>query len=316
MMQGDNMDMNWNTMLHDAAHLSFESETEKPGISDNESSVPVDLSRRQVRRLAEKIILLPHFGVVLLFSKYCFRLSAKETEMFFDMENAKGKLKFYSRLLSEIMGLGTDQVISEASLTRSCALAMKNYLHNALKAQTDAGTIRSRRMPTTFGRIRRAAAAAAIAVAVLFSASMAANAQFREKVITWVIETFEKYSIFELKSDETDLQPDLQDFIPTYLPEGTVLQSTIEQPEVLGYEYTIGDSDTLSIWISQSDVSIYLDTENAEIQPLDEDGLSGYCFEKDGLCYICFERDGCFFAVYGSIDMDELLQIAVGIEKE
>lgn len=316
MRKSEIMDMNWNMMLHTAAHLSFESETEKLAISDNEDSTPVDLSRRQVRRLAEKIILLPHCGVVLLFGKYCFRLSPKETELFFNLENARGKLRYYSRLLSEIMGLNTDQVISEASFTRSCALAMKSYLHNALKAEPNVSTMQSRRVSMTWGRIRRVAAVAAITVALLFSTSMAANAQFREKVITWVIETFEKYSIFELKSDETDLQPDLQDFIPTYLPEGTVLQSTIEQPEVLGYEYTIGDSDTLSIWISQSDVSIYLDTENAEIQPLDEDGLSGYCFEKDGLCYICFERDGCFFAVYGSIDMDELLQIAIGIDKD
>lgn len=52
-----------------------------------------------------------------------------------------------------------------------------------------------------FRRFGKAVAVAAITITLLFSTAMVANAQFREKVIAWVVETFEKYSIFELQSD-------------------------------------------------------------------------------------------------------------------
>ena len=68
--------------------------------------------------------------------------------------------------------------------------------------------------------------------------------------------------------------------------------------------------------VSQSDNRIYLDTENAKIEPFDKDGVTGYFFQKDGMSYICFERDGCFFSVYGSIDVDEIVKIAAGITKK
>ena len=141
-------------------------------------------------------------------------------------------------------------------------------------------------------------------------------AQFREKVITWVVETFEKYSIFELKSDGENTQPDLQSYKPTYLPDGAELQNTVELPEFYGYEYAIDDTAYFSIWLSQSDIRIYIDAENADVEPFDKDGITGYFFKKVDLNYVCFERDGCSFSVYGLLDTDELIKIAAGITKE
>lgn len=68
--------------------------------------------------------------------------------------------------------------------------------------------------------------------------------------------------------------------------------------------------------LSQPDIRIYIDAENADIEPLDKGGVTGYFFKKDDLNYVCFERDGCFFSVYGSIEVDELIKIAAGITKE
>lgn len=59
---------------------------------------------------------------------------------------------------------------------------------------------------------------------------MVANAQFRERVISWVIETFEKYSIFELHGDELDELQDLTEYQAGYLPDGAILQDTTKQP--------------------------------------------------------------------------------------
>ena len=118
------------------------------------------------------------------------------------------------------------------------------------------------------------------------------------------------------KATGENTQPDLQSYKPTYLPDGAELKNTVELPEFYGYEYAIDDMDYFSIWLSQSDIRIYIDAENADVEPFDKDGITGYFFKKEDLNYVCFERDACSFSVYGSLDMDELIKIAAGITKE
>lgn len=59
-----------------------------------------------------------------------------------------------------------------------------------------------------------------------------------------------------------------------------------------------------------------MDTENSKIEPVSIDGAMGYLFERDSRKYVCFEKEGCYFSVYGSLDMEELIKIAAGITKE
>ena len=94
------------------------------------------------------------------------------------------------------------------------------------------------------------------------------------------------------------------------------MQNTIELPEFISYKYEVGSSDYFTVLLSQSDVRIYVDVEDADIESLDKNGITGYFFEKDNLKYVCFDCDGCSFAVYGSLEEDELIKIAAGIAKE
>lgn len=309
------MDMNWQAMLHEAANASFEKDIEVRAADDNDAYSCVDLPKAKIRELSEKILHLPHQGIALLFSRYCFWLSPQETEKFFHIKNAKGRFRFYRELLSSSMGLSSEQVISDASLNHACKIAMKDYLRTELKEDSAANSVGKSRTHIVFRRFGKTVAVAAITITLLFSTAMAANAQFREKVIAWVVETFEKYSIFELQSDGENAQPDLQSYKPAYLPDRAELQNTVELPEFYGYEYAVGDMDYFSIWLSQSDIRIYIDTENADVEPFDKDGITGYFFKKDGLNYVCFERDGAFFSVYGSLDVDELIKIATDITR-
>lgn len=310
------MDMNWQAMLREAADASFEKNIESLAAADNDACSYVDLPKAKIQELSEKILRLPHQGIVLLFSRYCFRLSPKETEKFFQLENAKGRFRFYRELLSSNMGFSSAQVISDDSLNQACRIAMKTYLRMELKEDPAANSAGKRRTHIAFRRFGKAVAVAAITITLLFSTAMVANAQFREKVIAWVVETFEKYSIFELQSDGENIQPDLQSYKPTYIPDGAELQNTVEVPEFISYKYEIGGSDYFIIQLSQSDIRIYVDAENADIEPLNKDGVTGYYFKKDGLNYVCFERDGCSFSVYGSLNTDELIKIAAGIAKK
>ena len=309
------MDMTWKSMLHEAAAASFEKDIKSFAV-DSISYSCVDLPQARIRELSEKVLLLPHQGIVLMFSRYCFRLSSEEAEMFFHLKNAKGQFRFYSELLSSCMGLAENQMISDASFSKACKAALKNYLRAELKEGIFDKTYKRSKLSVPPRKIGKAVAVAVITLTLLFSTCMVANAQFREKVIAWVIETFEKYSVFELRSDGETERSDLHSYKPTYLPEGAELMETIEQTVFIGYKYIIGGSESFSIWIGQTDIRIYTDAENADIEPLDRDGVTGYLFRKDDLKYMCFERDGCFFSVYGSLDMEELIKIAAGITRE
>lgn len=309
------MDMTWKSMLHEAAAASFEKDIKSFAV-DSISYSCVDLPQARIRELSDKILLLPHHGIVLLFSRYCFHLSPEETEMFFQLKNAKGHFRFYCALLSSCMGFAENQMISDASFSKACKAALKNYLRAELKEGIFDKTYKRSKLSVPPRKIGKAVAVAVITLTLLFSTCMVANVQFREKVIAWVIETFEKYSVFELRSDGETERSDLHSYKPTYLPEGAELMETIEQTVFIGYKYIIGGSESFSIWIGQTDIRIYTDAENADIEPLDRDGVTGYFFRKDDLKYMCFERDGCFFSVYGSLDMEELIKIAAGITRE
>jgi len=278
-------------MLHEAANASFEKDIEVRAADDNDTYSCVDLPKAKIRELSEKILYLPHQGIVLLFSRYCFRLSPQKTEEFFQMKNAKGRFRFYRELLSSSMGLSSEQMISDASLNRACKIAMKDYLRTELKEDAAVSSAGKSRTHIVFRRFGKAVAVAAITITLLFSTAMVASAQFREKVIAWVVETFEKYSIFELQSDGENTQSDLQSYKPTYLPDGAELKNTVEQPEMLVYEYAINEAESFEIMITQSDNRVYFDTENTKIEPFDKGGVTGYFFQKDGMSYICFERD-------------------------
>lgn len=60
MRKGDDMDMNWQTMLHEAANASFEKDIEVRSAADNDAYSCVDLPKAKIRELSEKILHLPH----------------------------------------------------------------------------------------------------------------------------------------------------------------------------------------------------------------------------------------------------------------
>ena len=191
------MDMSWQALLQEAAATSFEKTADTLAAAENDNCACIDLHQQQIHELSKKILLLPHQGRVLLLSRYCFRLSPEETEMFFHLENAKGHFRFYKELLSSSMGVEAGCMISDDTFVKACHIALKGYLHNELEADADDEAAGNNRTYIAIRKVWKTVAVAAITLTLLFSTCMVANAQFRERVISWVIETFEKYSIFE-----------------------------------------------------------------------------------------------------------------------
>ena len=210
------MDMSWQALLQEAAATSFEKTADTLAAAENGNCACVDLHQQQIHELSKKILLLPHQGIVLLLSRYCFRLSPEETKMFFHLENAKGRFRFYKELLSSSMGVEAGHMISDDTFGKACHIALKDYLHNELEADADDKAAGNSRTHTSFRKVWKTVAVAAITLTLLFSTCMVANAQFRERVISWVVETFEKYSIFELHGDELDEPQDLTEYQAGY----------------------------------------------------------------------------------------------------
>ena len=63
MRKGDDMDMNWQAMSHEAANASFEKDIEVRSAADNDAYSCVDLPKAKIRELSEKILHLPHQGL-------------------------------------------------------------------------------------------------------------------------------------------------------------------------------------------------------------------------------------------------------------
>ena len=63
------MDMNWQAMLHEAANASFEKDIEVRSAADDDAYSCIDLPKAKLRELSEKILHLPHQGIILLFSR-------------------------------------------------------------------------------------------------------------------------------------------------------------------------------------------------------------------------------------------------------
>jgi len=241
MRKGDDMDMNWQTMLHEAANASFEKDIEVRSAADNDAYSCVDLPKAKIRELSEKILHLPHQGIVLLFSRYCFRLSPQETEKFFQMKNAKGRFRFYRELLSTSMGLSSEQVISDASLNRACKIAMKDYLRTELKEDAAVSSTGKSRTHIVFRRFGKAVAVAAITITLLFSTAMVTNGKIREKVIAWIVETFKNTVSLNCKATGKHQSPICRAYKPTYLPDGAEMKEYGETAEMLAYELPINE---------------------------------------------------------------------------
>lgn len=309
------MSENFEELLELAAAASFDKEVLSNANKLEHDFIKVNLVHRQQIDLTEKILSLPPKGMFVLFAKYCFHLTPAETEIFFQIENSNGYLLYYLKLLGMIMGLEEGQLISDETMKKACKSALKQYLKKEFYVDNQIGLIQHRNK-VGLKKLAKRVAVAAIIATMSFSTMMVANAEFREKIISWIIVTFEKYSIFELKNDDAPTIENLQRFIPSYIPDGFELNDTVNQPSLILYEYSNKNSDYFDILISIANTKVYLDTEGVPTEELEVLGSTAYYFNKDGVNSIVFEKNGFHFEVDGSISKKDLIRITESIVKK
>lgn len=307
------MEMTLRDCLREASALSLKHDAEALGCSEPMPGASVDLPRSRIEELSRKMLLLPHEAVVLLLNRYSFRLSPEDTEELYDIEDAKGRFRFYRRLLSDCMGLGEDELISDASLESACKSMMEEYLRIEMGETVTEDKIVPFRGKRRIRTVGRALLIAAILAALLIGMLMAVSAEFRERVLSWFIEEHREYSVFQVKDSVDYTSATAQGFLFTYLPDGAELTDNYDNGYYVEREYEINKAQYIDIMIFPDGQKIYVDTENAELHDFRTEYLEGYWFAKDTLRYVCFELDGYHFSLSGTVDIDELLKVAQSV---
>lgn len=160
-------------------------------------------------------------------------------------------------------------------------------------------------------------AAMFILVAILsFSTVMAINAEAREKVLDWIIETFPKFSIFTSQKIDEDNPVELTSLKINYIPPGFELVDTNVGRTKLIYNYSTKNDQKLTIIFSlSSEVKSYYDTENAEIEEFVFKGSGAYIWQTSEITYLIWYQDGVECHISGNLSKDEIIKVAENILK-
>lgn len=178
---------------------------------------------------------------------------------------------------------------------------------------------RQRRSPAVRAALtyaKRAAIFVLAFVALSFSVRMTVDAAFRRQVLRAVVQVFSDFTEFRYTSDvKTDEQPGELEF--TYLPEGMV--ETDRELDTLGFYICWKNESGEFVELDQvlvddnTDMKLYLDTEDAEITHFQVHGEEAMGIEK-GLDHTIHWTEGQFvYTLSGTIPMEELKLVAEGI---
>ena len=170
---------------------------------------------------------------------------------------------------------------------------------------------RSPRRVRALAQVRRAAAVALVFLAV--GSSQAFRAQVLE-VLTQITEDF-SYFFF---SAESTTSSSAGDFVLTYLPDG-VQETGREGDDIqlhLFFESSAGDQFRLThSVINPESVNTYaLDTEDAEVEYFWIGSHEAIAVSKKSNQTIAWTTENSFFVLSGTIPMEELKQVALGLE--
>lgn len=295
------------------------------------NDMPVQsLAAEEVATLAQKITTLPTEYINTLFFRYYFNFSPEDTDALLVTTHSAGRLRYVRNLLSHIMGLD-DAVIDDHSMKLACEAALSEYI-----AQDASDVWRIPKYSKAFRRklklIRAVQKSTNMAVVVMkrvavfilicaisFSTALVVNAQWRQKFLNWVVETFPKFSIFTTQTEEpvTSAALSQRDVVFGYLPEGYEISDVSQGRNILKYDFLSSDKDkmlTMFFEVSKSKVKTYYNTENSEMQRVDFKNLEAYTWQTDNKTHLFWIENDIECRISGNLDYAEIIKIAENIK--
>lgn len=179
-----------------------------------------------------------------------------------------------------------------------------------------------RRMGRSPRRVRalaqaRRAAVALVFLAVGFSGLMATSQAFRAQVLEVLVQVYEEITNFRFSAEgETDRTAG--DFVLTYLPQG--MEETVRQSSRIRHYVCFEDNagnmlEVTHVVVGSNASSVLeLDTEDAEIEHFRLHDTEAMAISKNLDHTIFWTEDNCYYLLSGTISMEELKQVALGLE--
>lgn len=318
-----------NEIFSKAAKSSYEKELKELSTLNLEEISYKILSEEEIIKLSEKILALPIEYKNILFSRYSFNLTPKETEKTYEIVDAKAKLLYIRRLLSRSLNLkGT--WIDDTSMELASNMALKGYTgelneenfkekpkysRNFKKSIRDLNI----KIENKFARIAKRVAMIFLVVGISFTLFLATNVQAREKFFDWIVEKYEQYSIFTPEAINEDYidKVDIDELKINYIPDGFELDNVQKGKVSMIYKYINIDEQFFYLQINEV-MSIAeshsKDTENAEMESIFIKDSEAFYWEHD-IKYLLWQQNGVECFISGNIEKDELIKIAENISK-
>ena len=162
-----------------------------------------------------------------------------------------------------------------------------------------------------------AAAVALVFLAVGFSGLMVTSQAFRAQVLEVLVQVYEEITNFRFSAEgETDRTAG--DFVLTYLPQG--MEETVRQSSRIRHYICFEDNagnmlEVTHIVVGANASSILgVDTEDAEVEYFKIHNSEAMAISKNLDHTIFWTEDNCYYLLSGTIPMEELKQVALGLE--
>lgn len=130
---------------------------------------------------------------------------------------------------------------------------------------------------------------------------------YANKIRAFVIQEFEKYSLFKVDDAVTiDDNVDLDNFVLEYESDdfNIVYQNKLKSYHLYEYKNSNGNYLYIKILKSKDDLNIFVDTEDSEIISKIIDGIEYKYIEKDEVIRIYYMKDGMIFDIKTNISLE------------
>lgn len=141
----------------------------------------------------------------------------------------------------------------------------------------------------------------------------------REPVVSFIVETFEKFSNILFINDESkDTNVDLkfEKVTPTYITEGYTLDYEFDDVSLYQARYFNSDktSNITYIQLISDDSILQVNTENVSYNNIEINNFKAVSYSNKGINTVVLHAKDYAFIIEGNISMEELIKIAESIK--
>lgn len=261
----------------------------------------------EIRKLTNIILSLPQKGQEILLGIYAFGLTPENVEIIYGISEVDLRRKFFERQLAREMGLGAGERIAENSLYEACRKAMRSLTED---------TSEHKKQKNIILMFAKTAAAILVVGLLAFGTAMGVNAEFRNSVVSWLMESTKAYTLFRLENENELDSSELKKFIPSYIPERYHLYSRDVVTGFATYTYVDVNEDLLNVSICMPEANAYLNTEGMEKEVITINGQQAFLYHDGVHGSLATSIDGYALYVTGKASREDFIKIAENVVKK